>query len=258
LTKRLSHGLQASGAFTWEKSFLRAGRQDFFNPQSSVWALQNLPPLILTFNVTYTTPKAAYFENHAKFANQVVKDWQLGWFSNYQSGAFLTPPNSNSSNFLTSQMTRVAGQPLYLKDINCLSCINPFTDQVLNPAAWTNLSTNQVGTSTAVLYQDFRGPRRPQENANIARNFKLNERFTLQFRGEFINIFNRTMLSNPVTNVNPSVALSRNALNILTNGFGVIQAYNTPNAQPGSTTSAQAGGAAYGPRTGTLVLRLTF
>ena len=31
-TKRFSHGLQASGAFTWAKGFTRATRQDFFNP----------------------------------------------------------------------------------------------------------------------------------------------------------------------------------------------------------------------------------
>jgi hypothetical protein len=263
VTKRLSHNLQASGAYTWEKSFLRANRQDFFNPQSSAWALQNLPPQILTFNITYTTPKVAYFESHAKAVNQVVKDWQLGWASSYASGTFLTPPTSNTANFLTSEMTRVPGQPLYLKDINC-KCINPYTDQVLNPAAWQNLQPNQTGTSTAVLYSDFRGPRHPSENMNIARNFRLTERFTLQFRGEFVNIFNRTELPNPITNVNPAVALTRNSAsavygaNVLVNGFGVINAFTAPNTQFGTTTSAQPGGAALAPRSGTLVLRLQF
>jgi hypothetical protein len=256
VTKRLSHNLQASGAFTWQKSFLRGARQDFWNPENSVWALQNIPPRVLTFNATYTTPKIEYLETRAKAMNQLVKDWQIGWFADYQSGTLLTPPTSNVANFLPSEATRVAGQPLYLKGMNC-GCINPYTDQVLNPLAWKNLPSNLTGTATSVLYTDFRGPRHPQENANIARNFRLSERFNLQFRGEFVNIFNRTLLPNPITNVNPSVQLTRNSV-ALTNGFGVINAYNAPNAQPATTTSAQNGGPALAPRTGTLVLRLTF
>jgi hypothetical protein len=257
LTKRLSHGLQASGAFTFEKSFLRGAPQDFFNPTGSQWALQNLPPRILTFNVTYTTPRLSYLDAHAKWLNPVIKDWQIGFFANYQSGTFLTPPTSSTTTFLTGQEIRVPGQPLYLKDINSHG-INPYYDQVLNPAAWQNVPVNGVGPSSTVLYTDFRGPRHPQENMNLARNFKLTERFNLQIRGEFVNIFNRTLLPNPVTNVNSTVALSRNSLGILTNGFGVMQAYLTPNSQPTSTTSAQNGGAALAGRSGTLVMRLSF
>jgi hypothetical protein len=196
---------------------------------------------VLTFDITYTTPKYAYLDNHAKYVNQIVKDWQIGWFSNYRSGTFLTPPNSTTPNFLTSEAIRVAGQPLYLKDINSHN-FNPYYDQVLNPAARQNVPTNTTGPSTNVLYPDFRGPRHPQENANIARNFKLTERFTLQIRGEFVNIFNRTLLPNPITSTNPTVPLSHNAFGYLTGGFGVMSVYNAPNSQPSSTTSAQNGG----------------
>ena len=264
VTKRLSHNLQAGGAFTWQKTFLRAPRQDFFNPASSQWELQNVPPRVLTFNFVYTTPKVSSFDNHAKFVNQIIKDWQIGGFADYQSGTFLTPPFSNTSNFLASEEVRVPGQPLYLKNINCLSCYNPENDQVLNPAAWTNLSTNQVGPAQTVLYEDFRGPRRPIENANIARNFRLTERFQLQFRGEFVNIFNRTELPNPIAGgstvfggTNSTTPLVRNSVSALTGGFGVIPVY----AAPGSTlasTSAANGGVALSPRSGTLVLRLTW
>jgi hypothetical protein len=257
LTKRLSHGLQASGAFTFEKSFLRGNPQDFFNPNGNAWVLQNLPPRILTFNVTYTTPSWSYLQSHAKVVNQIVKDFQIGFFANYQSGTLLTPPTSNTATFLTSEEIRVPGQPLYLKDINSHG-INPYYDQVLNPAAWQNVPVNGVGPSIGGLYTDFRGPRHPQENMNLARNIRITERVQLQIRAEFVNIFNRTELPNPVTNVNTSVALSRNSLGYLTNGFGVMQAYLTPNSQAGSTTSAQNGGAALGARSGTLVMRISF
>src|SRR5262249_15654140 len=78
VSKRLSHGLQASGSFTWGQGFNRATRQDFFNPASSVWALQNIPPYALTFNAIYTVPKAGFLP---KYINEVSKDWQLGWYA---------------------------------------------------------------------------------------------------------------------------------------------------------------------------------
>jgi len=257
VTKRFSHGLQASGAFTWQKSFLRGNPQDFFNPNGSLWALQNIPPRVLTFNITYTTPTWSYLDAKAKWANHIIKDWQLGWFSSYQSGTLLTPPTSNTPAFLSSEMIRVPGVPLYLKDMNGHD-YNPYYDQTLNPAAWQNVPSNGVGPSTTVLYTDFRGPRHPQENANIGRTFRIKERLQLSFRGEFVNIFNRTLFPNPSTSVNPTVPLSRNSLGYLTAGFGVMSVYNTPNSQPATTTSAQSGGAALAGRSGTLVMRVTF
>jgi hypothetical protein len=42
------------------------------------------------------------------------------------------------------------------------------------------------------LFVVSRGTRHPQENFNIGRNFRIKERMNLDFRGEFVNIFNRT------------------------------------------------------------------
>ncbi len=63
-TKRFSHNLSGSGAYTWSQGFNRATRQDFFNPESAEWALQNYPPRVLTFNVIYTVPKASFLPKY--------------------------------------------------------------------------------------------------------------------------------------------------------------------------------------------------
>src|SRR5205085_3271415 len=109
----------------------------------------------------------------------------------------------------SSQMIRT-GQPLYLKDLNC-GCINPYFDQVLNPAAWANPNNGVFGPGPSgtpnalitsnLLYSDFRQARRPLENFNIGRNFRFGAegRFNLQIRAEFANIFNRMQLGNPIT-----------------------------------------------------------
>jgi hypothetical protein len=106
----------------------------------------------------------------------------------------LTPPSSTQPNYLTANnggvianyQFRVPGKPLYLKNPNC-GCINPYYDQVLNPEAWTNPPVAGL-FGTNALYGDFRAPRRPQENFNIGRKFRVKERYSLQIRAEFVNI----------------------------------------------------------------------
>ena len=226
-TKRFSHGLQASGAFTWARGFTRATRQDFFNPASSVWALQQIPPRALTFNFVYTVPKAGFLP---RYANLITRDWQIGGYALYQSGQYLTPPASPTLNFLTSEDVRVAGQPLYNVDINNIHSYNPGTQQVLNPLAWAACPTNTTCTAPGTLYSDFRGPRAPVENANIARNFRIRERMNFQIRAEFVNIFNRTLLPIPIT-TNPQNAVTKTA-GINSAGFGVINTFATAGSQP--------------------------
>jgi hypothetical protein len=245
-TKRLSHGLQAAGAFTWAKSFVRANRQDFFNYDSSVWDLQQIPPMALTFNVTYITPKADFL-NRFKGANWLIKDWQIGAFAQYQSAPFLAAPTNTTANFLPSEETRVAGQPLYLTNIN--GQINPYTQQILNPGAWAIVPAGQVGPAVGTLYQDFRGRRRPVENANLGRNFRIKERMNFQVRAEFTNIFNRTLIPSPSTATSPQLPLSKNALGQYTAGFGVINATAAVNTVPTLNGASRAG---------TLIARFSF
>jgi hypothetical protein len=249
VTKRMSHGLQAGLNYTWGQGFQRPGRQDFFNPKSAVWQLQNIPLQVLNFNVLYTVPN---FSVLPKYVNAISRDWEAGWYSSYQSGTYLTPPTSPTANFLSSQFIRVPGQPLYTPgvDINDHSTFNPYTTQVLNPAAWQACPTNAVCPATATLYKDFKGPRVPTENANIGRHFRLGKerRYDFYLRGEFTNIFNRTYFASPSA-ASPQNPVVRGAGNgtILTGGFGVINAYVQPNTPYG-----------FAGRSGTLIARFQF
>jgi hypothetical protein len=247
-TKRLSHGLQAGGAFTWAKGFTRPTRQDFFNPAGNPWALQQIPPQALTFNFVYTTPRAPFLN---KWENQITRGWQIGGYALYASGQFLTPPASPTANFLTSEDTLVPGQPLYNVNINNIHSYNPATTQVLNPAAWAACPTNSTCPAASTLYSNFRGPRAPTENANIGRNFRIKERINFQVRAEFVNIFNRTLLPIPTT-TNPQNPVTKTA-GINSSGFGVINTYATPGSQPTTAVPPYLTG-----RTGTLIARFTF
>jgi hypothetical protein len=264
-TKRFSHGLQAGGTYTWGQGFVRPNRQDFFNPQSSVWELQQLPPQDLNFNAIYTVPGAPFIPTKGGL-HWLAKDWQIGWFANYQSGQFLSPPTSPTLNYLQSEDVRVAGQPLYTPgvNINNQSTYSPYYTQVLNPAAWAPCPANSVCPSTSVFYKNFRGPRTPTENANIGRNFRFGPegKFNLYIRAEFVNIFNRTLLpapstSNPQNGVIKGGALP-NGSTVLNGGFGVIDAYNSPGTYYSSATAPLPCNYCLLGRSGTLVARFSF
>jgi hypothetical protein len=251
-TKRFSHGLQAGGTYTWGQGFVRPNRQNFFDPQSSEWQLQQIPMQDLNFNAIYTVPKAGFLP---RGVNWLAKDWQIGWFANYQSGQFLTPPTSPTLNFFGSEDIRVAGQPLYTQGVNLnnLGSYSPLATQVLNPAAWAPCPANTACASTSVLYKDFRGPRTPTENANVGRNFRFGPegKFNLYIRAEFVNIFNRTLMPNPGT-ANPQNPVVKGGPNgQLTGGFGVIDAYLPTGSIYGTPPYLQG-------RTGTLVARFSF
>ncbi len=117
-----------------------------------------------------------------------------------------------------SYANRVPGQPLFLKDLNC-HCIDPNTDFVLNPAAWTSPTAGQFGTSPA-YYNDYRYERRPNESMSLERVFRLTERGQLEVRVQFSNIFNRGTIADPTSTNAGQAQLSSGGKT--QSGFGYI------------------------------------
>lgn len=257
-TKRMSHGLQVNGTFTWSKTMQAIRPILFAQSDKSLQPIDQ--PFLFNANILYTTPKAS--EN--RWVAMLTKDWQIGAFLQYGSGLPLAPPLATTTNYLggtngagATEQFRVPGQPLFLKNLNC-GCINPYFDQVLNPAAWANPANGTFGPAVGTYYGDFRSARRPQENANLARNFRIKERFNLQIRGEFVNIFNRTQIGNPTTTA-PEAAPAKNGQGIYSSGFGIInETLSGPGVAPTYTQNAVVGQLYQLPRTGTLVARFSF
>ena len=257
-TKRFSNGLSANGFFTWAQGFTRAVRQEFYNPASDQNSLQTaIPPRTLNFNFVYQTPKSAALP---RWANFIVKDWQLTGNGNYQSAAFLAIPGTPNAEALGTQDVYIPGTPLYLdkngnptnvNPLNDPKAINGGTQVVLNPAAWAACPVNtNCGATGSYVMKNFRGVRHPTEDAGIGRIFRIKERMNLQFRGDFVNIFNRTFFPNPST-TSPQNPITRNSLGYITSGFGTMSTY----VSPGTNT---AGLNTFTGRTGTLLMKFSF
>ncbi len=256
-TKRLSHGLQINGTFTWSKAMTEIRPILFVQSVKSLQATDQ--PFLFNANILYTTQ--SWFSN--KVVSTVVKDWNFSAFVQYGSGLPLAPPAATNTNYLGTgnvggEQFRVPGQPLYTKSLNC-GCINPYTDVVLNPNAWANPINGGFGPASGTYYDDFRSARRPQENVGLGRTFHFKEnRMGLQIRGEFVNIFNRTQIGNPSTTA-PSSPPSRNSAGQYSSGFGTINlTLSGPGIAPSYTQNAVVGQLFQLPRTGTLIARFTF
>jgi hypothetical protein len=135
---------------------------------------------------------------------------------------------------------RVAGQPLFLKDLNC-HCFDPNKEFVLNPAAWSNPAPGQWGTA-ATYYSDYRTARRPDEQLSLGRTFRVREKMAFSVRAEFFNVFNRTFINNPDSGNALATPVVNQTTGQTTAGFGRINTGTLFNP----------------PRTGQIVARLTF
>ena len=208
-------------------------------PAKALTVLTHDQPFLFSIAPSYTTQKLG---RGPRFLAEALRDWNIGAFLQYASGLPIQSPAAQ--NALASQLfrstfaDRVAGQPLFLQDLNC-HCYDPNKSFVLNKDAWAQPAAGQWGTSAA-YYTDYRFQRRPVENLAVGRTFRMSERVNLNVRAEFNNIYNRTYLVNPV--VNNALATQTAPTGRPTAGFGWVNTASVFNP----------------PRNGTIVARFQF
>ena len=256
-TKRFSHGLSFVSTFSGQKTLVSGSEigepnpgtagnavfNDVFNRKNNKYLSSYDQPFLFNISVTYVTPKI----NTNKVVSWLARDWTYGAFLQYSSGFPIVAPtannNLNNAVFQSTFANRVAGQPLFLADLNC-HCYDPNKTFALNPAAWVNPPAGQFGASAA-YYSDYRTQRRPGENMNFGRTWRIKEKTTLNIRFELTNVFNRAYWGNPAS-TNAQAPQTRNPTGNAASGFGFMNTIT-----PGFT-GAQV------PRNGTLIARFTF
>ncbi len=253
VTKRYSHGLDASYSLTWQKSLTQGAESegggggsinDAFNRSVNKDISQFDQPLVSILAVNYTTPRwSAGHSGAAKAASWLARDWTIGGLFQYRSGLPILAPTATTNLagylFQSTYVNRVPGVNPFLQNLNC-HCFDPNSTLTLNPAAWSQPAIGQFGTAAA-YYTDYRYQRRPTENLGVGRTFRVKERVSVNLRAEFTNIFNRTEQSNP-TATNAAAATTKSNTGVVTGGFGYIST--------GTVFSL--------PRQGTIVARITF
>jgi hypothetical protein len=285
LTKRYSRGLTVNASYTYQKeevlgtnsasAYFTAGQvvvNDVNNRMQNKQLSSLDHPQVMTITFNYTTPKNKFGGDGAggKTLQWLSRDWTFGGVLRYQSGVLLETPSANN-NFLyqlgvgsqdnpalfgapEGVENYVPGQPFFL--VNPNSHFDPTKTLVLNPAAFTEPGSGQYGVS-APYYIGNRWQRQPAESLSVGRIFRVKEKYQIQIRAEFQNVFNRVFYPAPLTG----------------NGTGTANAatYTNPFPVVGSATGALSGGYGYvnafnggtAPnlivaRTGQIIARFTF
>jgi hypothetical protein len=274
LTKRYSNGLMVQGAYAFQKSqdlgatsnsaYFTAGQvvvNDVNNRMQNKQLASLDEPQVLVINFSYITPKTKFLGDSvgAKALQWVARDWTFGGVLRYQSGVLLETPGANN-NFLyqlgvgsqdnpavfgapEGLENYVPGQSFFAPGFNPNSHFDPTKTVVLNPNAWTEPGPAQYGVS-APYYINNRWQRQPAESLSVQRTFRIKEKYQLQIRAEFYNVFNRVFYSLPATGGGTGTAntptynnpfpVSGSTGGALDGGFGFVNSFNGAGTQPRS------------------------
>jgi hypothetical protein len=120
--------------------------------------------------------------------------WQLSGITNYQAGFPFNPSiTSNLDNGEGNQPNRVCDGRLSNRNIN----------HWFDTSCFVASPVNVFGNSG---YNVLRGPALRDWDMTLGKNFQLNERMRLEFRGDFLNIFNQVVFASPNAQVDTAGA----------------------------------------------------
>jgi hypothetical protein len=234
LDKKMSHGLSVLANFTWSKSFddmpqatrvsntedLNAGESYVYPlyPQgaagvpaaayvSDIKALDRGlsdidHPIAITVSYVWALPKLRNGGSALKF---IANGWSLSGLITHRSGDTLTTTAGQDISLTGLGQDRAVqdfSKPAYSRDANnagdcpgSKACVN-----WLNNAAFSVPVIGAAGTGFGnVVKGSLRGPGISVWHAALVRSFHLVRETSLQFRAEYFNILNHTLLNNPGT-----------------------------------------------------------
>ncbi len=242
LEKRLSHGLTILANYTFSKSqddqcvdknaasiglscynvepyyypnsqSLSNGPSDFDHSQHFVasWVWQ--PPLR---------------SGASAWERRLLGNWEVGGIATAQSGDPLTivAGLDRSQTGLGLDRAVYLGGPTQISGAcqNVSPCVN-----YVNPAAF---GLPAIGTFGNAGKGDFRGPGLLNFDVSLSKSIPITERFRMQFRAEFFNIFNHANFLDPgssnSTAGSSSLYAASNSVSLSSGGFGSIRAAMDP------------------------------
>ena len=201
-----SHGLQFQSNLTLSKAIddtassnVSFGYNAIGDPFNLRWSRgisnQNFP-VDWVSNFVYTSPS---LKSSNVIMRTLLGSWELSGIYNWISGAGLTiagganGSNNSFSDQYEDRADRVAGQSLNVKQGSRSQWLNNY----FNKSAF---AANAVGTFGNSGKNIIRAPHTTWGDAGIDKNWSIAERYGIQFRWEFFNVFNHPSFGSPGTN----------------------------------------------------------
>lgn len=195
--RRLAKGLQASAAYTWSHS-LDINSNDSLNnvlAENSDPRLERGPS---DFDVRHSFVAAGTLDLPSigrRGLGKLFSNWSLDAIAMARTAAPIDIFIGRDIGFGLSNFRpdRIEGVALYIKDSSAPG------GRIINRGAFAIPETIRQGS---LGRNTVRGFPLSQLNLALRRRFKLNEKFALQMRTEFINLFNHPNFGDPVGNLN--------------------------------------------------------
>lgn len=226
LTKRMNHGVQVQGSFTWGKSLdnnsAGVGPDSFQNSLSSLhWYDLRLTKAVSDYNIGRTLSLSTTWQlpgpKESDVARWLLGGWEVGGIFTAHDGMPVTPLIAGDP--LGQNSTDPFAFPSRLSGPSCSSLVNPGNvHNYIKAQCFTLPTVSDVTFYTANCNQTFTFPTCMNLRGNAGRNiivgpglvnldfslFKnipvksISEKFNIQFRAEFFNVLNRTNFQAPV------------------------------------------------------------
>jgi hypothetical protein len=225
LMKRLSHGFQIQGSYTWSRSIDTGSATTISDPYSnSITSLLFFDRRafrgpsdfnvgqVLTINYIWSVPRLQGLNGPWGWP---IRGWQLGGVLQANTGLPFTPliggdPLGENSADPFDYPNRVTGpgcqslvNPGNVKDYIKLNCFTLPTPTPAIAALCTPFSSapgtcqNLIGNAGR---NEIVGPGFVNFDFSLVKNNYVRENFNIQFRAEFFNLFNRSNFASPVAN----------------------------------------------------------
>jgi len=185
LNRRFTDRLAFQAAYTWGHAIsnvpvtsFQSATTDAFNYDLDKGDADLDRRHTLIANVVYVLPS---FSNRGAAARHILGDWQFNAIASFLGGTPIDVTSGANTAGLEAQSTQrpdlVAGVPIYLNNgIN-----------YLNPAAFRLPAVGKFGTLGRGV---IRMPSRKNFDFSVNKNWRIGERYGIQFRAEMFNLFN--------------------------------------------------------------------
>jgi len=199
VNKRYSHGFTLQANYTWSKAMTYGTIVPWYFPNG-----RNYGPAAFDHTqrwvASYVWQEPNVTRNVA--AGVLLNGWQVTGIATYQTGK----PDTISSGVDNSLTNIGSDRAIY-------TGVSPARPDGADPTLeWFNQAAyaiNPIGTFGTLGAGTIRSPSTFNWDMGLFKNFRVKERYSLQFRSEFFNIFNHTQLLDPGTTVNSTASFGR-------------------------------------------------
>jgi hypothetical protein len=204
--KQYSHGIMFQLGYTLSKTIANTAQSNtwvvgpsngLYNPNYNRSIEANDVPQRLVLGYIYDLPagKGKKYLNHG-IAATVLGGWELSGISVFQSGRPILITAPDQTNLYDFSYTNGRANRLHSPVLSSGQSDSHWFDTTAFAAAAPYTIPND-----SLSQPNLRGPRRINTDFSLIKNTRFLERYNMQFRAEFFNLFNHPALSLPISDV---------------------------------------------------------